>query len=111
MEIRLKMPCPVCVEEGRFNTSSYWRHATHACPAGGGTLMVNEFAMIRCAGCQRTWHITSARWGCPNHAHNQNLLEYRTASYSVTLETLRYACSSMRGDAGQQFFDRLIRNI
>jgi hypothetical protein len=113
MEIRLKMPCPVCVEDGNFTTASYWKHATHACGGNGGNLMVSDSAIVRCAdpNCQRTWHITSARWGCPGHSHNQNQLEYKQASYSVTLETLRYSCSSMRSEAGQQFYDRLLRNI
>ena len=53
----LKMPCPVCVDEGRYAESFSWSHHSGSCPAGGGKLMLNDYAKLRCTGCQKTWKL------------------------------------------------------
>lgn len=110
MEMPLKMPCPVCVDDGRYNESFTWTH--HSCK-GNGRLMLNESALVRCTGCQSTWKLTDSLWGCPFHSQSggRHSYEFKKASYYATVEAIRFACHKYRSHPGQAWFDRLMRNL
>lgn len=107
----LKMPCPVCVDEGRYTETFIWNHYKGSCMAGGGKLMLNDQARIRCSGCQKTWHLTNSKWGCPGHSTGRHSYEFKKASYFATVESIRFACQKYRRHPGQAWFDRLMRNL
>jgi hypothetical protein len=111
MEMPLKMPCPVCVDEGRYAESFSWSHHSGSCPAGGGKLMLNDYAKLRCTGCQKTWKLLDSLWGCPGHSSGSHSYEFKKASYYATVESLRFACQKYRNHPGQAWFDRLMRNL
>jgi hypothetical protein len=114
MEMDLKMPCPVCVEDGNFTKTFTWYHSSTSCPRGGGrVLQLDDTAIIRCPACQRTWSLLSSLWGCPVHSGHSGThsYEYKHASYSATVDALSYACRNYKNHPGQAWYDRLMRNL
>lgn len=117
MEMPLQLPCPVCVDDGRFTQSFNWKHSPTSCNGGGGGLMLDDDATIRCtaSNCQTTWNLIDSLWGCPHHSNpdssSAHSYEYRKASYVATVEALRFACSKYKNTPGQAWFDRLMRNL
>ena len=113
LEIKLKVPCPVCVEEGTFDKDINWRHTTGVCAGSGGHLIVNQDAMVSCddPDCKTTWYITSANWFCPEHMQQANHLESKGTSNRMKIEILRNSSSHMKQEGSQQFFDNLLRSL
>jgi hypothetical protein len=116
MEMDLKMPCPVCVDEGRYTQSHTWNHATHSCSSGGKrVLRIDDSGYIRCPACQRKWGIMGSRWGCPHHSQNPrngpHSYDYRAASYAATVNAIQFACAKYKNQPGQAWFERLMRNL
>jgi hypothetical protein len=111
MEMPLQMPCPVCVDEGRYTESINWHHSSTSCSAGGARLMLTDEAKIRCTGCQRTWSLLNSKWGCPRHSSSAHSYDFKQASYSATVEAIRFACTKYKNHPGQAWFDRLMRNL
>src|SRR6267143_5069898 len=100
--VRLRMACPVCIDNGIASPAYYWNHAGD----GDSDLYLNEYGTIDCVGCGREWQITNSLWGCPNHSSSvsRHSYEYKAASVTATIFAISQAALLLKGQASAQWF-------
>lgn len=66
MRIEIYMSCPVCLQEGRNSPKEYWRDE----PPCNGKLYIDEYAIVHCAGCGASAHLSQMGLRCNNNRHD-----------------------------------------
>lgn len=61
---KLKVSCPVCLEQGRQTKQSFWVHEGGC----GGDMFVGDNTHYHCKKCKEDKYVNQWEFGCPEHS-------------------------------------------
>lgn len=75
------MACPQCIKEGYHVFVENWKHGGTC----GGSLYLDEHAVVHCDRCYRSAHLSQMRLSCNNGRHNFAVIS--TAGFAQAIMT------------------------
>lgn len=100
---KLRISCPVCVDQGRTTPQSFWVHVS--C---GGPIYVGDNAHFECKSCEENHHVREWRYGCPSHSGDT--LEFLKATSQGVAQAVSTA-GQMVKETGQQWLITFLENM
>lgn len=102
---KLRISCPVCIDQGRNTPQSFWSHYDSGC---GGAIYVGDDAHFQCKTCGENEHVKEWRFGCPSHSGDK--LEFLKAT-SQGLAQVVSTAGQMVMETGQKWLIQFLQNM
>lgn len=102
---QLYISCPVCLDQGRNTSQSFWVHHNNNC---NGQIYMGENAYYLCKKCNMTSHVYKWKYGCPDHSGDTiTFLEASPASLAQAVSTAGQLVQS----TGIQWLQKFLENM
>lgn len=100
---KLRISCPVCVDQGRNTPQSFWTH--YGC---GGSVFVGENAYFRCNSCNNSAHVKEWSFNCPSHSDDTTtFLKPSSQGFAQAIST----AGQMVSETGHRWLIEFMKNM
>ncbi len=117
MRVKIYMPCPICLKEGRNSASEYWRHGSEGGLSGlmfkpcNGILCLDEKAMIICSKCGKSRHLQDAKLACNSGRHKFELIPSKNQDSSRYYASAISAASHFSNEGGLNYLKSIMNYL